>query len=97
MRAGGFERIASSISPSLTLSLTLKATDELSLVHFIQKSLEELSLGRTSIIVAHRLSTVKNADEIIVLTDSGVAERGSHEQLISQNGIYSQLYSYQFK
>lgn len=63
----------------------------------IQKSLEELSLGRTSIIVAHRLSTVKNADEIIVLTDSGVAERGSHEQLISQNGIYSQLYSYQFK
>lgn len=63
----------------------------------IQKSLEELSRGRTSIIVAHRLSTVKNADEIIVLTDSGVAERGSHEELIAANGLYKDLYSYQFK
>lgn len=63
----------------------------------VQKSLEKLSEDRTSIIVAHRLSTVKNADEIIVLTDNGVAERGSHEELLCKNGLYSELYSYQFK
>jgi ATP-binding cassette subfamily B protein len=63
---------------------------------YIQKSLEELSVGRTSLIVAHRLSTIKNADEIIVLTDSGIEERGSHEQLLKQGGLYAQLYQYQF-
>ncbi len=63
----------------------------------IQQSLEELSKGRTSIIVAHRLSTVKNADEIIVLNDEGIAERGTHEQLLQRNGIYAALYQYQFK
>ncbi len=63
----------------------------------IQQSLEELSKGRTSIIVAHRLSTVKNADEIIVLNDEGIAERGTHAQLLQKNGIYATLYQYQFK
>ena len=48
----------------------------------IQKSLEELSKDRTNLVVAHRLSTIKNADEIIVLTDSGIVERGNHEELI---------------
>jgi len=63
----------------------------------VSESLEELTKGRTSIVVAHRLSTVKNADEIIVLTADGISERGSHEELIEQNGIYARLYNYQFK
>ena len=63
----------------------------------IQQSLEELSRGRTCIVVAHRLSTIKNADEIIVLTDEGIQERGSHQQLLNQNGIYANLYQYQFR
>ena len=58
----------------------------------IQKSLEELSKDRTNLVVAHRLSTIKNADEIVVLTDSGIAERGSHEELINSGGIYSKLH-----
>ena len=63
----------------------------------IQKSLEELGRGRTSIIVAHRLSTIKSADEIIVLTANGIAERGSHDELVAAGGMYAELYQYQFR
>lgn len=63
----------------------------------IQSSLEELSEGRTVIVVAHRLSTVKNADEIVVIDQSGIVERGSHEDLLALDGEYAKLYSYQFK
>lgn len=63
----------------------------------IQKSLEELGRGRTSIIVAHRLSTIKKADEIIVLTKDGIAERGSHDELVAAGGMYAELYQYQFR
>lgn len=63
----------------------------------IQQSLTELARGRTCIVVAHRLSTIKNADEIIVLTKDGIAERGAHEALMKQNGIYADLYQYQFR
>ena len=63
----------------------------------IQKSLAELSLGRTVIVVAHRLSTVKNADEIVVIDNRGIVERGTHEELLALGGEYSTLYSYQFK
>lgn len=63
----------------------------------IQNALDKLSDGRTTLVVAHRLSTVKNADEIIVITADGIAERGTHEQLLKQNGIYKSLYDYQFK
>jgi ATP-binding cassette subfamily B protein len=63
----------------------------------IQKSLEKLAEGRTTLVVAHRLSTVINSDQIIVLTDQGIVERGSHSELINQNGEYSQLYNEQFK
>ena len=63
----------------------------------IQASLEELSRGRTVIVVAHRLSTVKNADEIIVIDKTGIVERGSHEALLELGGEYKTLYSYQFK
>jgi len=62
----------------------------------IQQSLEDLSHGRTTMVVAHRLSTVRRADEIIVLTDKGIAERGSHQQLLADGGIYAELYNSQF-
>lgn len=63
----------------------------------IQESLSALSRGRTVIVVAHRLSTVKNADEIVVIENDGVKERGTHEELIARGGIYKGLYEYQFK
>ncbi|MDD6467243.1 MAG: ABC transporter ATP-binding protein [Erysipelotrichaceae bacterium] len=63
----------------------------------IQQALEKLSEGRTSLIVAHRLSTIKHADEIIVLTKEGIEERGTHEELLNKQGIYASLYQYQFK
>ena len=63
----------------------------------IQESLEELSRGRTCIVVAHRLSTIKNADEIVVLTRDGVVERGTHEELLANHALYESLYQYQFR
>ena len=63
----------------------------------IQNSLEALSKGRTTVVVAHRLSTIKNADEIIVITDKGILEKGNHDQLMETNGIYAELYNTQFK
>ena len=63
----------------------------------IQSALEELSKGRTVIVVAHRLSTVKNADEIVVIDKNGIVEKGSHEELLALDGEYKKLYSYQFK
>ena len=63
----------------------------------IQGALAKLSEGRTTVVVAHRLSTVKNADEIIVMTSEGIKERGTHEELLSLGGIYKELYEYQFK
>lgn len=55
----------------------------------IQKSLEELAKNRTTITIAHRLSTIRNADEIMVVADNGIAERGSHDELIEKDGIYA--------
>ncbi len=63
----------------------------------IQNALDELCKGRTTLIVAHRLSTIKNADEIIVLTAEGIQERGSHSQLMAIDGIYKELYDSQFR
>ena len=63
----------------------------------IQSSLEELSQGRTVIVVAHRLSTVKGADEIVVVDKEGIVERGSHDELMLKNGEYKKLYDYQFR
>ena len=63
----------------------------------IQSALEELSKDRTVIVVAHRLSTVKNADEIVVLDSTGVVERGTHDYLIDLDGEYKKLYLYQFR
>lgn len=64
----------------------------------IQKSLDELAKGRTVVVVAHRLSTVKNADEIVVVDKTGIVERGTHDKLLqNENGIYKNYYSYQFR
>lgn len=82
--------------PILILDEATSALDNVTEMQ-IQESLEKLSHGRTRIVVAHRLSTIKNADEIIVLTPNGIEERGSHEELIKNNGIYAGLYKYQFK
>ncbi|QMS85417.1 ABC transporter ATP-binding protein [Candidatus Xianfuyuplasma coldseepsis] len=58
----------------------------------IQRALDNLSVGRTTLVIAHRLSTISNADEILVLTEDGVKERGTHKELIANNGYYAQLY-----
>ncbi|OJV65853.1 MAG: thiamine ABC transporter permease [Clostridiales bacterium 38-18] len=63
----------------------------------IQKSIETLAKGRTTLIIAHRLSTIKNADEILVMTDNGISERGSHDRLLENKGLYSHLYQAQFR
>ncbi len=63
----------------------------------IQQSLDELCKGRTTLVVAHRLSTIRNADEIAVIINGEIAERGSHDQLIANNGTYKELYSLQFR
>ena len=62
----------------------------------IQKALDDLCKGRTTLIVAHRLSTIKNADEILVVMDGNIIERGNHNELLKQNGEYSKLYNAQF-
>lgn len=59
----------------------------------IQKSLEELSLGRTTLIIAHRLSTIQNADRILIITKDGIAEQGTHAELMNHAGIYADLYN----
>ncbi len=64
--------------------------------HQLQQALDELCVGRTTVVVAHRLSTVRNADEIVVLTDDGVAESGTHADLLAANGLYSEIYNTQF-
>lgn len=63
----------------------------------IQQSLDELCKGRTTIVVAHRLSTIRNADEIAVVENGRITERGSHEELINLNGTYKNLYALQFR
>lgn len=63
----------------------------------VQSALFELSKGRTTLIIAHRLSTIKRADRIIVLTENGIEEEGTHEDLLQKEGIYSNLYMMQFR
>ena len=63
----------------------------------IQQSLDELCKGRTTLVVAHRLSTIRNADEIAVILNGRIEERGTHDELMKQNGTYKKLYSLQFR
>ncbi|MBQ1413065.1 MAG: ATP-binding cassette domain-containing protein, partial [Clostridia bacterium] len=63
----------------------------------IQQALDELCEGRTTLIVAHRLSTVRNADKIAVITQGRIAEYGTHAELIARDGLYRELYELQFR
>jgi ATP-binding cassette subfamily B protein len=82
--------------PILILDEATSALDNES-EKFIQKSLEELAQNRTTLVIAHRLSTIRNADEIIVLTEDGIKEKGTHENLIEKDGMYAYLYNMQFE
>ncbi|WAC27150.1 ABC transporter ATP-binding protein [Ancylobacter sp. SL191] len=62
----------------------------------IQRSLDELARGRTTLVIAHRLATIQNADRIVVVTPEGIAEQGPHEALLARGGIYARLYNAQF-
>ncbi len=77
--------------PILILDEATSALDNVT-ERTIQKSLEELCVGRTTIVVAHRLTTVMNADEILVITDEGISERGTHDELLDKGGIYAGLW-----
>ncbi len=77
--------------PILILDEATSALDNES-ERLVQRSLEELAKGRTTFTIAHRLTTVRNADRILVLTEDGIAESGKHEELLARGGIYSELY-----
>lgn len=82
--------------PILILDEATSALDNSTEI-LIQKALDSLCEGRTTLIVAHRLSTVKSADKIAVIDDGKIKEYGTHEELLSENGIYSELYKLQFR
>ena len=82
--------------PILILDEATSALDNATEI-LIQDALDELCHGRTTIVVAHRLSTIKNADEIAVIADGCVLEKGTHEQLMESGGMYAGLYTQQFR
>ena len=77
--------------PILILDEATSALDNESEM-LVQQSLAELSKGRTTITIAHRLTTIKNADRILVLNQDGIAEEGTHDELIEKDGIYANMY-----
>lgn len=82
--------------PILILDEATSALDNTTEI-LIQKALDELCVGRTTIVVAHRLSTIKNATKIAVISEGKVVESGTHDELIAENGIYAGLYALQFR
>ena len=82
--------------PILILDEATSALDNTTEI-LIQTALDDLCHGRTTLVVAHRLSTIKNADEIAVIADGTIIEQGDHSTLLSQNGVYAQLYNQQFR
>lgn len=79
--------------PILILDEATSALDNES-EHYVQESLAELAKGRTTLTIAHRLSTVRNADRIIVLTEDGIAEQGTHDELIKKGGVYASMHNF---
>jgi ATP-binding cassette subfamily B protein len=63
----------------------------------IQQAMDKLTVGKTSFVIAHRLSTIKNADLILVMKDGDIVESGNHQELLSKNGFYAELYNSQFE
>jgi ABC-type multidrug transport system fused ATPase/permease subunit len=101
LRLSGGERQRISIArallknaPVLILDEATSALDAESEV-YVQRALENLMQGRTTIVIAHRLSTVRRADRIVALADGQVREIGNHEELIARRGVYWKLYSHQ--
>lgn len=82
--------------PILILDEATSALDNTTEI-LIQKSLDDLCKGRTTLVVAHRLSTIKNADKIAVIAEGRIVEQGSHEELMAKGGMYSELYKLQFR
>ena len=89
-------RVMLCLPPMLILDEATSSIDTRTEVQ-IQQTFDKLMHGRTSFVVAHRLSTIRNAGEIIVLTKEGIEERGTHDELMRLNGIYAELYQYQFR
>ena len=82
--------------PILILDEATSALDNTTEI-LIQNALAELCVGRTTLVVAHRLSTIKNADEIAVVEDGGIVEQGTHDELMKKDGVYHRLYMLQFR
>src|SRR5690606_20735130 len=83
-------------APILILDEATSALDSES-EHQVQSSLEHLMAGRTTLVIAHRLSTVQKADKILVLDGGRIVEQGRHDQLLAQDGLYASLYRMQFR
>ncbi|MEE8837109.1 MAG: ABC transporter ATP-binding protein [Eubacteriales bacterium] len=89
-------RVMLHLPPILIFDEATSSIDTLTEIR-IQKAFDEMMKGRTSFVVAHRLSTIRDADEILVMRDGHIIEQGNHEQLLQKNGFYKQLYSAQFE
>ena len=88
-------RIMLSLPPMLILDEATSSIDTMTEIR-IQKAFETMMKGRTSFIVAHRLSTIQNADVILVMENGHILEQGTHEELLEKNGAYARLYNSQF-
>ena len=88
-------RIMLSLPPMLILDEATSSIDTMTEIR-IQKAFETMMRGRTSFIVAHRLSTIQNADVILVMENGHILEQGTHEELLEKNGAYARLYNSQF-
>ena len=88
-------RVMLNIPPMLILDEATSSIDTRTELQ-IQNAFDKLTKGRTSFIVAHRLSTIRNADVILVMKDGKIIEKGNHDDLLKQNGFYTKLYNSQF-